>query len=97
MAIKRSGVEPSVALVRERCPSATMNPETGESFTDKYILEVFKERCHDDGSTRRWRQVGGTAMGGAYRVVKSGPAIWYNESALRQIMGPIFHTPAAPH
>ena len=57
MAIKRAGDEPSVALVRERCPDATWNPETNAPFTDKYILEVFKEKCFDDGSSLPWRHL----------------------------------------
>lgn len=56
MAIKRSGLEPSVARVRERCPGATSNPDTGLPFTDKYILDVFRGKCHDDGSTQTWQR-----------------------------------------
>lgn len=56
MALKRSGLEPSAAAVKERCPDATHNPVTDEPFTDKYILEVFKDRCHDDGSSEMWKQ-----------------------------------------
>jgi len=56
MAIKRAGFEPSVSLVKEKCPVATLNPETQQPFTDKYILEVFKDKCHDDGSIVPWKQ-----------------------------------------
>lgn len=56
MSLKRSGFEPTVALVKEKCPDATLNPDTDEPFTDKYILEVFKDRCHDDGSSLMWKQ-----------------------------------------
>ena len=56
MACKRAGLEPSVALVRERCPDATWNPKTKAPFTDKYILDVFKKRCHDDDSDVLWTQ-----------------------------------------
>ena len=57
MALKKSGDEPTVALVKEKCPDATWNPDTEAPFTDKYILEVFKDRCHDDGSIQPWRFV----------------------------------------
>ena len=54
MTIKDSGLEPTVALVKERNHEACTNPSTGELFTDKYILEVFKRRCHDHGSDLPW-------------------------------------------
>lgn len=54
MAIKRSGREPGVAEVRERCPAASLNPSTGAPFTDKYILQVFREHCADDGAHETW-------------------------------------------
>ena len=53
-AIKRSGKEPTTALVRLRCPTATFDPKTEEPFTDKYILQVFRERCFDDGADTPW-------------------------------------------
>ena len=54
MAEKRAGNEPTVAAVRLRCPVATVNPSTGEPFTDKYILQVFRTRCFDDGAELPW-------------------------------------------
>ena len=55
MALKSTqGVEPSVAAVVENCPSATLNPETEEPFTDKYILRVFRQYCFDDGADNPW-------------------------------------------
>ena len=36
MALKRAGIEPTVAEVRQRCPQATLNPVTQQPFTDKY-------------------------------------------------------------
>jgi hypothetical protein len=47
MAQKAKGVEPTAMLMKAMCPAATLNPETGEQFTDKVILEVFKTRCYD--------------------------------------------------
>ena len=54
MALKRAGVEPSVAGVVEKCPEATKNPDTSEAFTDKYILQVFRSYCSDAGSDVPW-------------------------------------------
>lgn len=56
MAVKRAGTEPSVADVRERCPDAVLNPKTNAPFTDKYILQVFRERCYDEGAEEYWDQ-----------------------------------------
>jgi hypothetical protein len=56
MRLKKQKVEPSAALIKEICPVATLNPNTGEAFTDKYILEVFKKRCFDEGSDVPWSQ-----------------------------------------
>ena len=50
MALKRGGSEPTVSDVRQRCPTATHNPNTDQSFTDKYILQVFRTQCFDDGA-----------------------------------------------
>jgi hypothetical protein len=57
MAAKRQGMEPSVALVRERCPEATWNAKTGAPFTDKVILQVFTSRCTDEGSDESWSHI----------------------------------------
>ena len=57
MAVKESGIEPTVAEVVQRTKRATLNPKTGQPFTDKYILEVFKRRCHDPGSDKPWAQL----------------------------------------
>ena len=56
MALKRQGEEPSAANVRVKCPQATLNPNTGESYTDKYILEVFGSKCFDDDADEPWEQ-----------------------------------------
>ena len=56
MGVKRRRVEPSASLAKELCPAATLNPETGKPFSDKYILQVFKQRCFDEGSTTPWSQ-----------------------------------------
>ena len=56
MSVKDSGAEPTAAIVKERCPVACLNPTTGEPFTDKYMLEVFRKRCYDEGCTQPWSQ-----------------------------------------
>ena len=57
MALKRNGKEPTAAAVKERCPTATMNPKTGNPYTDKYIYAVFSEKCHDDGFEETWAKM----------------------------------------
>ena len=57
MSLKRKGVEPTVSAVVAQCPAATLNPETGEAFTAKVILEVFKTRCYDNDPEFPWQHV----------------------------------------
>ena len=54
MACKRGGIEPSYQEAIIRAPRATLNPETGEPFTPKYVMQVFKTLCHDEGSEEPW-------------------------------------------
>jgi hypothetical protein len=55
MAQKAKGVEPTATLMKATCPAATLNPETGEHFTDKVILQVFKTRCYDKDPESPWQ------------------------------------------
>jgi hypothetical protein len=74
MALKRSGEEPSAADVKQRCPAATLNPNTGEPYTDKYIYEVFESKCHDDGAEVLWSQMNPlnkTALSEAMQVMRA--------------------------
>ena len=48
------GREPTVNLVRQHCPKATVNPDTGEYFDKKLILDVFKNECFDKGARLPW-------------------------------------------
>ena len=48
------GKEPTVNLVRQHCPKATVNPDTGEYFDKKLILDVFKNECFDKGARLPW-------------------------------------------
>ena len=51
------GIEPTVNLVRQRCTKATVNPDTGEYFDKKIILDVFKNDCYDKGARLPWGQL----------------------------------------
>ena len=51
------GKEPTVNLVRQHCTKATVNPDTGEYFDKKLILDVFKNDCFDEGARFPWGQV----------------------------------------
>ncbi len=57
MAIKRDGFEPSVEAVKERCPAATLNPETKQPFSDNLVAKVFHSRCFDDGAEEPWGHI----------------------------------------
>jgi hypothetical protein len=52
--LKEDGIEPTVDLVRERASKATVNPETGEFYDKKLILDVFKNDCYDPGAQHPW-------------------------------------------
>jgi hypothetical protein len=52
--LKEQGTEPTVDLVRLRCPKATVNPHTGEYFDKKLVLDVFKNDCFDKGARLPW-------------------------------------------
>ena len=57
MSIKEKGQEPTVAAVIAQCPVASLNKETGQTFTDKVILEVFRTRCYDSSPDSPWNHV----------------------------------------
>jgi hypothetical protein len=57
MAIKARRLEPTVDAVKERCPIATTNPETGEAFCDRLILKVFRQKCFDAGAVQPWGHI----------------------------------------
>ena len=56
MSIKARGIEPTAAIVKRDYAKTCTNPQTGELYTDKYILEVFRTKCHDPGSDVPWAQ-----------------------------------------
>jgi hypothetical protein len=53
-AMKAEGLEPTVDAVRERATKATVNPDTGEFYDKKLILDVFKNDCYDPGARHPW-------------------------------------------
>ena len=57
MAQKAKGVEPTAMLMKATCPAATLNPETGEQFSDKVILQVFRTRCYDKDPEYPWQML----------------------------------------
>ena len=54
MSAKEKGLVPSVSLAIVRCPKATLNPETGEPFSKKVILQVFRTLCYDNDPDHPW-------------------------------------------
>ena len=54
MALKASGVEPTAAAVKARCPKACLNPETGEAFSDKVLYQAFRSKCYDNDPGSPW-------------------------------------------
>ena len=57
MALKRQGIEPSYNEVVHRAPRAMRNPETGEPFTQKYVMDVFRTLCYDDNPVDPWGHI----------------------------------------
>ena len=55
MAAKKKDEEPSVELAIARCPKATMNPTTGEPFSDWTIRQIMTEDCYDFDPACPWR------------------------------------------
>ena len=55
MAAKEEGEDPSYALALQRCPLASLNPQTDLPFTPKYLRKVFTEDCYDITPDNPWR------------------------------------------
>ena len=55
MRAKARGDEPCPAIAIHRCPSSTLNPETGEPFCDKTIRKLMAEDCYDVDPAKPWR------------------------------------------
>ena len=51
------GKERTVNLVRQHCTKAAVNPDTGEYFGKKLILDVFKNECFDNGARLPWEHL----------------------------------------
>ena len=54
MALERRGIEPSYRAVVAHTPNASLNPQTGQPFTQKYLMEVFRTMCYDDDPLDPW-------------------------------------------
>ena len=54
MALKRRGLEPTVAAVQLQTPAAATNKKTGGFFTAPTISKVFKEHCFDADPADPW-------------------------------------------
>ena len=54
MARKEKGLEVSVSAAIAACPKATLNPETGEPFSAKVLLDVFRTKCYDKDPEHPW-------------------------------------------
>jgi len=55
MSMKDRGEEPTYAKVVGACKQAVMNPVTSEPVDKKRVYDVFRDRCHDEGSGEPWR------------------------------------------
>ena len=51
---KKGGIEPSVPLALQRCPTATVNAETNMPFDKKLILSGMKTQCKDCDAHETW-------------------------------------------
>ena len=57
MVLKSKGIVPTAGSVIAQCKKASLNLETGEPFTAKVILEVFKTRCYDHNPDQPWQHL----------------------------------------
>jgi hypothetical protein len=76
MAQKAKEVEPTATWMKVTCPVATLNPETGEHFSDKIILQVFKTRCYDKDTDRRWQCLPQKCKTALAHELKAHTATW---------------------
>ena len=57
MSLKPKGIVPTAASAVAQCKQASLNPETGEPFTVKVILEVCKTRCYGHNPDQPWQHL----------------------------------------
>ena len=55
MALKRRGTEPTFADIVAQCPSAVINPATGEPVYPPRVYKVIGEDCYDNDPSYPWR------------------------------------------
>ena len=54
MTMKKKGAEPTYAKVVAACPTASINPSTGQPFGKKRVYQVLRERCFDETPEKPW-------------------------------------------
>ena len=55
MRAKARGEEPCPAVAVHRCPTSTLNPETGEPFCENTLRKLMTEDCYDVDPAKPWR------------------------------------------
>lgn len=78
MAQKGAGLEPSVSQTIARCEKATLNPETGQPFSAKVILQVFKTRCYDKDPAHPWEHRAPKQKTALSEPAKAARLLWAN-------------------
>jgi len=61
--IKRDGGEVTYSAVVAACPTAVINPDTGEAVGKKLVYTVFREDCYTDDPDDRWEHRARPALG----------------------------------
>ncbi|CAK0801209.1 unnamed protein product [Prorocentrum cordatum] len=52
--LKKQGEEPTYAAIAAACPTAALNPDTGQPVDKKAVYTVFREACFDEGADDPW-------------------------------------------
>ena len=55
MGLKRRGIEPTYADIVAQCPSAAINPDTGEPVHPNRVYKVINADCYDNDPSKPWR------------------------------------------
>ena len=76
MTLKTKGIVPSAASIIAQCKKASLNPETGEPFTAKVILEVFKTRCYDHHPDKPWQHLPPNYKTALSPELKAARVVW---------------------
>ena len=76
MTLKAKGIVPTAASIITQCKKASLNPETGEPFTAKVILEVFKTRCYDHHPDQPWQHLPPNYKTALSPELKAARVVW---------------------